>query len=132
MGKKDPIAFAFGGGALSYDNKQIEYFNTMTYDPDDRQRLQEYGYPSGDTHNTYIDNALRHGVLWTSLMTLYLVWLCTSFSWRYVRQHPEPTALLISLLIVGMFYTMVPHFATFFFVLFVALLKTEPPALAHR
>jgi len=126
--RNDPMAFAFGGGALSYDAKQIEFFKTLPYDPDDRQRLQEYGYPSGDTHNTYIDDALRHGVIWTIAMLLYLVGICTRFSWRHVQQNPEPTVLLVGLLIVGMFYTMVPHFATFFFVLFVALLT--PPAQA--
>ena len=120
----DPMSFAFGGGALSYDAKQIEFFKTLPYDPDDRQRLQEYGYPTGDTHNTYIDNALRHGVVWTTLITLYLIWLCTRFSWRYIRSNPEPSVLLIGLLVVSMFYTMVPHFATFFFVLFVGLLQS--------
>jgi len=122
--KHDPISFAFGGGALSYDQKQIEFFKTLPYDAADRQRLEEYGYPTGDTHNTYIDNALRHGVLWTVLVLIYLIWLCTRFSWRYLQRHPEPFILLVGLLIVGMFYTMVPHFATFFFVLFVGLLAT--------
>ena len=120
--KNDPLSLAFGGGALSYDAKQIEFFKTLSYDPDDRKRLQEYGYPTGDTHNTYIDNALRHGVVWTALITLYLIGLCTRFSWRYMRSNPEPSVLLVGLLVVSMFYTMVPHFATFFFVLFVGLL----------
>ena len=126
--KNDPLSLAFGGGALSYDAKQIEFFKTLSYDPDDRKRLQEYGYPTGDTHNTYIDNALRHGVIWTTLITLYLIWLCTRFSWRYVRSNPEPSVLLVGLLVVSMFYTMVPHFATFFFVLFVGLLSQKRDA----
>ena len=126
--KDDPMSLAFGGGALSYDQKQIEFFKTLPYDPDDRQRLKEYGYPSGDVHNTYIDNALRHGVLWTVFSTIYLIGLCTRFSWRYMRQNPEPSILLVGLLIVGMFYTMVPHFATFFFVLFVGLLAKAKEA----
>jgi len=123
--KNNPASFAFGGGALSYDQKQIEFFKTLPYDAVDRMRLQEYGYPTGDTHNTYIDNALRHGVLWTVLSTLYLIWLCTRLNWRYVQRNPEPSILLVGLLVVGMFYTMVPHFATFFFVLFVALVSQK-------
>ena len=123
----DPMAIAFGGGALSYDAKQIEFFETMPYDPEDRQRLKTYGFPTGDTHNTYLDNALRHGVIWTVIMLLYLVGLCTEFKWRYIKQNPEPTMLLIGLLVIGMFYTVVPHFATFFFVLFVALLRNKQP-----
>lgn len=132
ISKDDPLSLAFGKGALSYDEKQIAYFKTMPFDSNDRQRLEAYGYPTGDTHNTYIDNSLRHGVIWTALMTLYLVWLCTRLSWAYVRQNPEPSILLIGLSIVGMFYTMVPHFATFFFVLFVTLLATRPSDRVER
>jgi len=123
-----PLSLAFGGGSLSYDAKQREFFKTLPFDPNDRQRLYDYGYPTGDTHNTYIDNALRHGVVWTTLITLYLIWLCTRLSWRYIRSNPEPAILLIGLLVMSMFYTMVPHFATFFFVLFVALLQTRSVA----
>ena len=119
--KKDPIKMFFGGGAISYNPKQIEFFKTMPFDDADRARLKEYGYPSGDTHNTYIDNALRHGILWTLAMTLYLIWLCTKFRISQIRQHPGPFILLINLLAVGMFYTVVPHFITLFFILFVAM-----------
>lgn len=121
LAKNDPIEMLFGGGAESYDPKQIEFFKTMPFDQGDRNRLADHGYPSGDAHNTYIDNALRHGVLWTLAMTLYLIWLCTQFSLAAVKNNPKPLILLLNLLIVGMFYTVVPHFATFFFVLFIAL-----------
>lgn len=29
LAKNDPLSFVFGGGALSYDAKQIEFFNTL-------------------------------------------------------------------------------------------------------
>ena len=121
LAKNDPVEMLFGGGAESYDPKQIEFFKTMSFDEADRNRLADHGYPSGDAHNTYIDNALRHGVLWTLAMTLYLIWLCTRFSLAAVKNNPKPLILLLNLLIVGMFYTVVPHFATFFFMLFIAL-----------
>lgn len=115
----------FGGGSLSYDNKQIEFFKTLPYDDADRAALNQQGYPSGDTHNNYIDSALRSGVLWTAAIILYLVWLCTRFSSKQVRTNPAPAVLLLTLLIMGMFYTVFPHFVTLFFVMFVALLQTS-------
>lgn len=123
--QNDPVELLFGGGAQSYDDKQREFFKTMPFDEADRARLIDYGYPTGDTHNTYIDNALRHGVIWTVLMTLYLIWLCTRFSWRAVKQNPRPFTLVSNLLVVGIFYTVVPHFVTLFFVLFWAMLDVR-------
>lgn len=130
LAKDDPLELIFGGGAESYNPKQAEFFKSMPFDESERAKLQAYGYPSGDAHNTYIDNALRHGVLWTIAMTLYLVLLCTQFSLKNVWRNPAPLILLINLLIVGMFYTVVPHFVTLFFALFIASLgvhETENP-----
>lgn len=132
LAKEDPVEMLFGGGAESFDPKQAAFFKTMPFDEADRTRLREYGYPSGDSHNTYIDNALRHGVLWTIAMTLYLIWLCTRFSVAGIRDNPKPFVLLINLLIVGMFYTVVPHFVTLFFVLFAGLLQSAEPYGKNR
>lgn len=126
---EDPKQLLFGGGAESYDAKQRAFFSTLPYDRSDRIRLVEYGYPTGDTHNTYLDNALRHGIVWTSAMTLYLIWLCIGFRFFGTRTTPSSSALLLNLLIVGIFYTVVPHFATFFFALFVLLLQSSPEPL---
>jgi hypothetical protein len=125
LAKQNPVEMLFGGGSVSYNPKQIKFFENMPYDPADRARLKDFGYPSGDAHSTYIDNALRHGVLWTFAMTLYLIWLCTRFSFLAIRQNPAPFTLLINFLIMGIFYTVVPHFATFFFVLFVTILGSQ-------
>ncbi|UOD51489.1 O-antigen ligase family protein [Orrella daihaiensis] len=132
LAKDDPVEFIVGGGAQSYDAKQVAFFETMPYNDADRSRLTGYGYPTGDTHNTYIDNALRHGVLWTLAMTIYLIWLCTRFSWHIINSNPTPSILLMNLLIVGMFYTVVPHFVTLFFVLFWAMLQMSQPHPADR
>ncbi len=125
--------FLFGGGAESYDPKQIEFFKTMPFDETAREMLKDQGYPSGDAHNNYIDSALRHGILWTFAITVYLIWLCSQFSWTAVRSNPAPLILLFYLLIVGAFYTVVPHFLTFFFALFIAMLmSSQPPDIATR
>ena len=120
-----PLEAIVGGGAKSYHQKQIEFFETLPYDPNDRVTLRDFGYPSGDTHNNYIDSALRHGLLWTAAAFLYLIWLCTGFSLTKTRTNPAPALLLLYLMVVGMFYNVVPHFVTFFFALFVTLTLTR-------
>jgi O-antigen ligase len=97
----------------------------MPYDERARARLVAYGFPTGDTHNNYIDSALRNGLLWTAAIFLYLVWLTTRFSVRGVFSRPEPTILLVYFSIMAMVYTLVPHFMSFFFAVFVSLLLTS-------
>ncbi|MCD8503798.1 MAG: O-antigen ligase family protein [Burkholderiaceae bacterium] len=121
--KTDPVAGLFGSGAKSYNPKQIEFFETMPYSPEDRALLQSYGYPSGDPHNTYIDSALRNGLVWTVAIFVYLIWLCTQFKIRQTFARAEPLVLLMYLCIMAMFYTVLPHFMSFFFALFVMMLK---------
>lgn len=118
----EPMKAIFGSGAKSYTPKQIEFFKTMPYDNDDRALLKDYGYPSGDPHNTYLDSALRNGLLWTMAIFAYLVWLCTRFNVRETLARPEPLVLLMYLCIMAMFYTVLPHFVSFFFAMFVMML----------
>ena len=123
---ENPKEFFFGGGSLSYDNKQVEFFKTLPFNESDRALLRQQGYPSGDAHNNYIDSALRSGVIWTACMVLYLIWLCTQFKLSVLRSNPGPAVLLLNLLVMGMFYTVFPHFLTLFFVLFAMTLRTSP------
>ena len=123
-GANRPMALLFGGGSKSYDETQIEFFETLPYDEDDRRRLKEFGYPSGDAHNNYIDSTLRNGLLWTFAAFAYLAWLTTRFKMACVLANPAPLAMFLYMLVLGMVYTVVPHFITFFFVFFVALLAT--------
>ena len=132
LSTNDPIELLFGGGAESYDPKQAEFFKTMPFDEADRARLKDYGYPSGDAHNTYIDNALRHGVIWTLAMTLYLIWICTGLNLNHIQSNPRPFIQLVNMLWVGIFYTVFPHFVTLFFALFIAMLQNPPPALKRN
>ncbi len=123
--RTEPFKAVFGAGTKSYGSTQIEFFKTMPYDERARERLVAYGYPTGDTHNNYIDSALRNGLLWTAAIFLYLVWLTTRFSVRGVFSRPEPTILLVYFSIMAMVYTLVPHFMSFFFAVFVSLLLTS-------
>jgi len=123
--KNEPLKAVFGSGAKSYNSTQIEFFNNMPFDDEDRTRFQDFGYPSGDTHNNYIDSALRNGLLWTCAIILYLIWLCTLFSVRQIREKPEPLIALLYLCIVAMVYTVTPHFVSFFFALFITILLIQ-------
>jgi O-antigen ligase len=120
-----PLKAVFGSGAKSYDPTQVAFFETMPYEPRARERLVAYGYPTGDTHNNYIDSALRNGLLWTAAMFLYFLWLPTRFSLTQIRANPEPSVLVVYLGIMAMFYTVVPHFMSFFFALIIILLLTR-------
>ena len=120
--KTEPFKAVFGSGSKSYNQTQIDFFETLPYDEEAKAALQEYGYPSGDTHNNYIDSALRNGLLWTAAIFLYLIWLGTRCSVETVRKMPEPSILLLYFYIMAMVYTVVPHFMSFFFALFITML----------
>ena len=120
-----PLAAIFGSGAKSYNQTQIDFFETLPYDDDDRRRLKEFGYPSGDAHNNYIDSVLRNGFLWTFGAFAYLVWLTTRFKMSFVSKNSAQVSMLSYMLLLGIVYTVVPHFITFFFIFFVALLNAE-------
>lgn len=130
--RNDPFKAVFGSGTKSYQATQIEFFKTMPYDPKARERLSAHGFPSGDTHNNYIDSALRNGLLWTAAMFLYLIWLPTRFSISQIRANPQPSILLLYFYIMAIFYTVVPHFMSFFFAVFVSLLLAPNPEQADR
>jgi hypothetical protein len=116
--KNEPLTFLFGAGGKSYGPTQIEFFKDMPMNPVDREKFQAFGYPSGDSHNMYIDSALKNGVVWTFLFLLYLFWLATGFKLKQSWQRPEPLILLSFYMVLGMAYTILPHFFTYFLVFF--------------
>ncbi len=124
LATEQPLVLLFGTGSESARKSQISFFDKLPYDEADRIKLKQYGYPSGNVHNNYLDSILHNGLLWTVAAFAYLVWLTTRFKATVVSANPAPFTMLIYLLVLGVFYTVVPHFTTFFFVLFVALLST--------
>jgi len=120
--RTEPFKAVFGSGTKSYQATQVEFFKTMPYDEQRRAQLALFGAPNGDTHNNYLDSALRSGLLWTAAIFMYLIWLATQFSTRSISNRPEPTILLVYFLIMAIFYTVVPHFMSFFFVLLIPIL----------
>jgi len=116
--KNEPSTFLFGAGGKSYGPMQIEFFQDMPMNAVDREKFQSFGYPSGDPHNMYIDSILKNGVIWTVLFLIYLLWLATGFKLKQSWQRPEPFILLSFYLVLGIAYTILPHFFTYFLVFF--------------
>ena len=116
--KNEPSTFLFGAGGKSYGPTQIEFFQDMPMNAVDREKFQSLGYPSGDPHNMYIDSILKNGVIWTVLFLIYLLWLATGFKLKQSWQRPEPFILLSFYLVLGLAYTILPHFFTYFLVFF--------------
>jgi O-antigen ligase len=116
--KNEPSTFLFGAGGKSYGPMQIEFFQDMPMNAVDREKFQSFGYPSGDPHNMYIDSILKNGVIWTILFLIYLLWLATGFKLKQSWQRPEPFILLSFYLVLGIAYTILPHFFTYFLVFF--------------
>lgn len=117
----EPLKLIAGAGPSTYHAEQKSFFTQQDYPADVRARLILYGYPTGDTHNMYLDAALRMGVVWTALFLVFMFALAYVPSGPSVRQRIAPLLLLGSYLIVGMFYTTVLSFVTFFIVFFLTL-----------
>ena len=120
--KNEPMTFLFGAGGKSYGPMQIAFFKEMPIDQSDREKLQAIGYPSGDTHNMYIDSVLKNGFVWTGLFLIYLLWLATGFNIKKTWQQSEPFILLSYYAVLGMAYTILPHFFTYFLTFFIMYL----------
>jgi hypothetical protein len=123
--KNEPVTFLFGAGGKSYGPMQIAFFKEMPMNQSDREKLQGFGYPSGDTHNMYIDSVLKNGFVWTSLFLIYLLWLATRVNIKKTWQQSEPFILLSYYAVLGMAYTILPHFFTYFLIFFVAYLHAS-------
>lgn len=123
--KNEPMTFLFGAGGKSYGPTQIAFFKEMPIDQSDREKLQAIGYPSGDTHNMYIDSVLKNGFVWTILFLIYLLWLATRFKIKKTWQQPEPFILLSYYAVLGMAYTILPHFFTYFLIFFMVYLHAS-------
>lgn len=96
------------------------------------------GYKSGflgdrkinDLHNMYLDSFMKNGIFWTTgNIILFLLLACTS-AWRNEAESSHKKILDSSrytfpittiYLMIGIFYSILPHFSTLFIVFFLAL-----------
>lgn len=121
--KNKPLTLIAGAGPITYHEEQKSFFAQQNYPPVVKERLSGYGYPTGDTHNMYLDSSLRMGIVWTALFLVFVAALALVPSHADARRRVAPWLVLGSYLIVGMFYTTILSFVTFF-VLFILTLTT--------
>jgi hypothetical protein len=87
--------------------------------------LKAYDWELTDFHNSYIESVFRNGVLWTLGSLFVLVWLAIgplqkgqSFSATWVA-----VPSLIGFFVIGLTYTLLPHFAFLFLIFFMTLAR---------
>lgn len=87
--------------------------------------LKEYKWNLTDFHNSYLESVFRNGILWTLASLLILIWLAIGPLQNGKRFSATLIAApsLIGFLVIGMTYTLLPHFAFLFLIFFMALCR---------
>ena len=109
-----------GKGELPNDFYYNEFIDQAKVKPG---VLKEHNWKLTDFHNSYLESVFRNGILWTLGSLFMLAWLAIgplqrgqgwSNTWAAVPS-------LIGFLVIGMTYTLLPHFAFLFLIFFMAL-----------
>ena len=85
--------------------------------------LKEYNWKLTDFHNSYLESVFRNGILWTLGSLFILAWLAIGPLQRGQKWSTSWAAVpsLIGYLVIGITYTLLPHFAFLFLIFFMAL-----------
>jgi hypothetical protein len=123
----NPSELLLGSGAMSHFEKVYGFFErTDALTPAEKNRLSapDVGYPTNDMHNMYLDAVAKYGLIWTLAHILFLLAIATIA----MRQTTQPNTsglavplLVVCFLLIGIFYTLLPHFAGTFLIFFLAL-----------
>jgi len=109
-----------GRGNLPNDFYYNEFIHKAKVKPG---LLKEHGWKLTDFHNSYLESVFRNGIFWTVASLFILIWvsigpLQQGQGWsRTLIAVP----LLIGFLVIGMSYTLLPHFAFLFLIFFITL-----------
>jgi hypothetical protein len=81
-----------------------------------------------DLHTMYLDSIVKNGLLWTAANLLLLGWLCFGGNKhrpqnynRLANLDMSRTPILLAFLVIGITYSILPHYATLFLVYFLTL-----------
>ena len=119
--KNEPKKLLFGAGSETYLGEHKEFYQLANIGVSDRARLEVYGTPSGDPHNSYLDATARSGLIWLGALLTFLCYFARKISLGVSSNRPR--FLLTYFLIVGFFYSLIPSFAMFFLVWFMLLVS---------
>lgn len=121
----NPGELLLGSGSASHFSKINDFFErTDALTKEEKNKLSDLGYPSNDVHNMYLDAIAKHGLIWTLANVLLFLALATKAMQHAMQQNPSALAtpsLVICFLLIGIFYTLLPHFAATFLIFFTAL-----------
>jgi hypothetical protein len=126
-----------GSGSVSHFEKINDFFErTDALTPEEKMQLStiEVGYPSNDVHNMYLDSIAKNGLIWTlaNIILFLAIAIIASTTKNSPNQSNRATpAVVLCFLVIGIFYSLLPHFATTFMIFFVSIgLQTEQNRIA--
>ena len=111
-----------GRGELANDFYYNEFMDQARIKPG---ILKEYDWNLTDFHNSYLESVFRNGILWTLATLFILIWLALGPLKRGKKFSETWLAApsLIGFFVIGMTYTLLPHFAFLFLIYFMALCR---------
>lgn len=123
--REEPAKLMLGSGGESHYSDISAFFErTETLSAEDKSKLVSFGYPSNDMHSMYFDAVAKHGLIWTLANLLFFIALALT-AWSK-RQTPNQSslaapAIVLCFMVTGVFYSLLPHFAATFLILFATL-----------
>jgi hypothetical protein len=133
----NPGELLLGSGGISHFEKVYDFFErTDALTPEEKIQLStiEVGYPSNDIHNMYLDSIAKNGLIWTLANIILFLAFATIASTKknsLNQSNRAPQAVVLCFLVIGIFYSLLPHFATTFMIFFVSMgLQTEQNRIA--
>ncbi len=121
----NPGELLLGTGSTSHFEKVYDFFKkTDALTPEEKNKLSNAGYPTNDMHNMYLDAIAKHGLIWTLAHILLLIAVAAKGIQQGKQQNSSAlaaTSLVVCFFLIGVFYTLLPHFAGTFLVFFLAL-----------
>jgi hypothetical protein len=123
--KNDKKAFLLGSGPVHQEERITDFIETTGVKERDRyvfiRDLNEWKVT--DAHNMYLDSLGKMGLIWTMSVLVFLFLLVRS-GWAENRTTFPPwsaATVLLVFLFIGVFYSILAHFASFALVLFMTL-----------
>jgi len=123
----NPSELLLGSGGTSHYNKILDFFgrtDVLTSEEKEKLSAPGFGYPSNDMHNMYLDSTAKYGLIWTFANLFFFLAIAIEAFRRRVPLNQSvlaTPALIGCFFVTGMFYDILPHFATTFLIFFVAL-----------
>lgn len=128
----NPTELLLGSGGKSHFEKVYDFFEkTDALTPEVKSQLSapDVGYPTNDMHNMYLDAVAKHGLIWTLANIIFFVFLASAqkkMQGQRIQSNMSASYLVVCFLVIGIFYSLVPHFASTFLIFFATLNLQSP------